>query len=274
MIKIGILGAAGRMGKSNIELIVNHSPFTISSLCESLGYIKKCGNNSKHILDHTKLNDLAIHGSLQKLCEDSDVVVDFTSPSVTIGLLDIAIQTKTKLIIGTTGFDNDQIELITKAGGKIPIVLSGNFSKGINVLIGLTRKATSTLGKEYDIELIEKHHKNKVDAPSGTAKMLLESCQKGIIDREKNTNSYAVITGREGLTGKRNPKTIGVFAMRGGGVVGQHEIEFMGEHETVRLSHMAQDRKAFSSGVISAIEWISKQNKPEVYSMLDVLSLN
>ena len=171
-------------------------------------------------------------------------------------------------MIGTTGITADEQKAVDAAAEKIPVVQSGNYSLGINLMLALVEKAAATLGKEYDIEITEMHHKHKKDAPSGTALMLAKSAAKG-----RGADAGGFIYGREGETGERPVGEIAIHALRGGSVVGDHTVMFAGELERVELTHKAQDRAAFAAGALKALAW-AKGQKPGIYTMRDVLGFS
>ncbi len=199
----------------------------------------------------------------------ADAAIDFTLPALTDELLEKAVASGTALVIGTTGHSDEQKAAILEASKSIPIVHASNFSTGVNVLFHLTRKAAAILGNEtFDIEVTEMHHRHKVDAPSGTARTLLE-----ILNEETET-SYEndVVHGRAGEPGPRPSREIGMHTLRGGDVVGDHTVMFAADGERFELTHKASSRMTFASGAVRAALWLSDQ-KPGLYDMQDVLGL-
>ena len=266
MIKTGIIGASGRMGKQNALAVHQHPRLELTCVVERPGH-PHGGQSYGEIVGDNSI-DLTLGDSIATLCEQSEVVVDFTHPKATMMLLKEAVATHTPLVIGTTGFSPEEIKEIESAAQEISLVCSGNFSTGINLLMGLVKKSAQTLSPEYNIEIMEQHHRQKVDAPSGTAIMLGKAAAQGRgVDYPQ-----VCVTGREGEVGKRPADEIGVFALRGGGVVGHHTVYFMGPHDKIELTHVAGDRRAFSSGVVTACQWVVKQGAGR-YDMLDVLNL-
>ena len=264
-IRIGILGALGKMGRKNSQAVLDKKGLVLTAICD------KAGNESTsdygHLLDRGTL-DLFIDTSFQKCAESCDVIIDFSHPSATIPCLLEAVKHRASMVIGTTGFSDKEEREIQLAAKKIPIVKSGNFSTGINLLMGLVEKAATVLGKDYNIEIVEQHHNQKVDAPSGTALMLAQmACEKRGLKYPEAINHH-----RKGQVGRRPIDEIGLFSLRGGGVIGQHDVYLMGEHEKIYLGHIALSRNAFSNGVVIAAEWIRHQ-QPGLYSMLDVLKI-
>ena len=196
-----------------------------------------------------------------------DVIIDFSVHSVTGQLLEVAVAQKKPIVIGTTGHGTDEKKQLLALAARVPCVWAGNFSVGVNLLFALTRRAASVLGSDYDAEVVEMHHRFKKDAPSGTAARLLE-----IILEERKLAADALRHGRSGLTGERQSTEVGVHALRGGDVVGDHTVLFAALGERVELTHKASDRAIFARGALRAAHWVSKQ-KPGVYDMQDVLGL-
>ena len=200
---------------------------------------------------------------------DTEAVIDFTLPALTAELLAKAVSSNIALIIGTTGHSDEQRAAIAEAAKSIPIVYASNYSTGVNLLFHLTRKAAAILGNDaFDIEVTEMHHRHKVDAPSGTARTLLE-----ILNEETNTSYENDVThGRVGEPGPRPNKEIGMHTLRGGDVVGDHTVMFAAEGERFELTHKASSRMTFASGAVRAALWL-KDQPAGLYDMQDVLGL-
>lgn len=196
-----------------------------------------------------------------------DVVIDFSSPAATRGLLELAARHRKAVVIGTTGHAAAEKQQLLPMAAQVPCVWAGNFSVGVNLLFALTRRASALLGSDYDAEVVEMHHRFKKDAPSGTAARLLE-----IILEERKLNADALRHGREGLTGERKPSEVGVHALRGGDVVGDHTVMFAALGERLELTHKASDRGIFARGAVRAAQWIVTR-PAGVYDMQDVLGL-
>lgn len=196
-----------------------------------------------------------------------DVAVDFSSHQATEGLLKSAVAQMKPVVIGTTGHSaSDKARLLALAA-KVPCVWAGNFSVGVNLLFALTRRAAQILGPDYDAEVVEMHHRFKKDSPSGTAERLLE-----IIREERRLGAEAVRHGRHGITGARTASEVGMHALRGGDVVGDHTVMFAALGERIELTHKASDRAIFAQGALRAAQWVAGQ-KSGVYDMQDVLGL-
>jgi len=212
---------------------------------------------------------IEVRDDLKPSLETSEVVIEFAHADVTATTAEACTSANVPLVIGTTGHDDRQREAIQRAAETIPVVLAPNFSIGVNTLFWLTRKAAEILGDDFDLEVIEAHHRLKKDAPSGTARRLAE------ILAEVRALSYSEDTrhGREGIVGERTDKEIGVHSVRGGDIVGDHTVLFAGIGERIELSHRASSRLTFASGAVRAAKWLLQQ-KPGLYDMQDVLGLD
>ena len=199
--------------------------------------------------------------------KQADVIIDFSSHKISSEVVKLAVALNKPLVMGTTGHAADEKKHLLAEIAKVPTVWSGNYSVGVNLLFALTRRAASVLGADYDAEVVEMHHRFKKDAPSGTAARLLE-----IILEERKLSASALRHGREGITGERTSTEVGIHALRGGDVVGEHTVMFAALGERVELIHKASDRGIFARGSIRAAQWLIGQ-KPGVYDMQDVLGL-
>lgn len=197
----------------------------------------------------------------------ADAIIDFSAPGGTEALLQHAVALRKPIVIGTTGHEPAERRRLLQLAAGVPCVWAGNFSVGVNLLFALTRRAAAVLGADYDTEVVEMHHRFKKDAPSGTAARLLE-----IILEERRLGAEALRHGREGLTGERKPTEVGVHALRGGDVVGDHTVMFAALGERVELTHKASDRGVFARGAVRAAQWVVGR-PPGVYDMQDVLAL-
>jgi 4-hydroxy-tetrahydrodipicolinate reductase len=196
-----------------------------------------------------------------------DAIIDFSFHAVTRGMIELAVAHNKPIIIGTTGHSSEEKKELLALAAKVPCVWAGNFSVGVNLLFALTRRASAVLGNDYDAEVLEMHHRFKKDAPSGTAARLLE-----IILEERKLNEKALRHGRHGITGERTNSEVGIHAIRGGDVVGDHTVIFAALGERIELTHKASDRSIFARGAVRAAQWAVSQ-KPGVYDMQDVLGL-
>ena len=197
----------------------------------------------------------------------ADVVVDFSHPTATRGVLEMAVVQRKALVLGTTGHSAEEKQRLLTLAARVPCVWAGNFSVGVNLLFALTRRAASVLGADYDAEVVEMHHRFKKDAPSGTAARLLE-----IILEERHLDANALRHGREGITGERTPTEVGIHALRGGDVIGDHTVILAALGERIELTHKASDRAIFAKGALRAAQWVATR-PPGIYDMQDVLGL-
>ena len=255
MINIGILGSTGRMGEFLIKNTLEDTDLNLSVL---------------HVYDELKIDvpkGVVITNSMEELLENSDVVIDFSAPAATQQLCEVAINIPRALVIATTGLSVHQQNLIEEASKEMPVLYSSNMSAGIAILKKLVESVSATL-REYDIEIVEMHHRHKVDAPSGTALTLAEFAAKG---RGLNLDEVRV-SGRDGQIGPRSKDEIAVMALRGGDIVGRHTVGFYGDGEYLELNHTATSRETFSKGALRAAKWLATQ-KPGLYSINDALGL-
>jgi len=252
MIKVVVCGASGRMGQTIGRMVKE------SSGLELVGGIDlKPGTFFGVDIVETKNMEALLKS------KKPDVLLDFTIASAAVESVKVAARNKVALVVGTTGFSSDQrAEMAQAIEGNVPAVISSNFSVGVNIFWQLIRDAGKLL-KDYDIEVIEAHHRNKKDAPSGTAKTILQILDEEVGSRRKQY-------GREGMMERANE--IGVHVIRGGDIVGEHKVMFSKNFETIELSHRAYDRSVFASGALRATHWIIGK-KPGIYGMSDVLGL-
>jgi len=243
MTKIIITGSKGRMGRALVACAPNFREIEI-------------------------VGQVDVGDDLGAVIAKGDVVVDFSSQTATVGVADLCAQHQKALVIGTTGHTDTNTFEVRLRKAQIPIVWASNFSTGVNTLFWLTRKAAEILGPDFDLEIIEMHHRLKKDAPSGTAKTLAEilaGVRKLHLDK-------AARHGRAGIVGERTPVEIGIHSVRGGDVVGDHTVIFAKTGERLELTHKASSRDTFANGALRAALWVVKQ-KPGVYDMQDVLGL-
>lgn len=258
MIKIAVAGAAGRMGTAILGVIPRDSECVLAGAIEQASS-KAIGND---------LGKIKITSNLSEALSGADVLIDFTHFSATETNLKAAVEKKIGYVLGTTGLTEPIMASLKAASKMIPIVQSTNMSIGVNLLFKLSEMAARTLGEEYDIEIVEAHHRMKKDSPSGTARTLLEVMAKA---RKKDLRKD-VVYGREGEPGARPRGEIGVHAVRGGDVIGDHTVSFLAEGERVELGHRASSREVFAQGAVRAAKFAAKQ-KPGLYTMAQVLGL-
>jgi 4-hydroxy-tetrahydrodipicolinate reductase len=259
------MGAGGRMGRELVRA-AERSDCVIAGGTERPGS-PFVGQDIGMLAGLSPLGVLVTDDPLDLLTR-ADAVLDFTSPAATVEFAGLAANARIVHVIGTTGFTPDQEAAIAAAGRHAVIVKAGNMSLGVNLLTAIVRQVAQALDADYDIEIVEMHHRHKVDAPSGTALMLGEAAAAGRgVDL-----STASVRVREGHTGARKSGDIGFQSLRGGSVVGDHTVMFAGEGERIELTHIAQDRSIFARGAVKAALW-GHGRKPGVYAMIDVLGL-
>ena len=264
--KIAITGAAGRMGRTLARIV--HQ----TDGCELAGGVEQPGSDALGqdfgTLAGVGELGIAVTDDPLELFTRIDGILDFTAPAATVEFAALAAQARIVHIVGTTGFSEEQEEIFEPAARHARIVKAGNMSLGVNLLMALVRRVASALDEDFDIEVLEMHHRHKVDAPSGTALMLGQAAADG---RGVDLADTAVRV-RDGQTGARGRGDIGFAALRGGSVVGEHQVLFAGEAERVTLGHISESRDIFARGAVKAALWAQDQN-PGLYSMQDVLGL-
>ena len=265
-VKVGVVGCAGRMGQMLLKMLISAPGIVVVGGTERKGSIA-LGQDIGALAGSDPLG-ISVGDDPSLLFDASDVVVDFTNPTATVSHAQMAARTGCALVIGTTGFDTDQLNSLYRAAQRAPIVLAANMSLGINLLQQVVEEVARILDPDWDIEIIEMHHRQKIDAPSGTALMLGRAAADGRgIALDKHS-----VKSRDGHTGVRKVGDIGFAALRGGTVVGEHSVIFSGAAERVELAHKADDRMIFARGALHAARWARTQ-KPGLYSMMDVLGL-
>jgi 4-hydroxy-tetrahydrodipicolinate reductase len=264
--RIAVLGAAGRMGQALTRTLAETPGCTVAGGLEAKGS-PAIGQDIGTVAGLDPL-DVAITDDPLHLFAHADGVLDFTSPAATVAFAGLAAQARVVHVIGTTGFSENDLAKLEAAARHAVIVKAGNMSMGVNLLAALTARVAATLGPEFDIEILEMHHRHKRDAPSGTSLMLGAAAAKG---REVSLAEHSVRT-RDGDTGPRRTGDIGFAALRGGDVVGEHRVIFAGPGERIELAHIASDRGIFARGAVTAALW-GRGKSPGLYSMADVLGL-
>ncbi len=264
--KLAVMGAAGRMGRELLRAIVETDGCVIAGGTEAPG----CEAVGKDLGELAGLGPLgvALGDEPLELFTRVDGILDFTAPSATLHFAELAAQARIVHVIGTTGLSGEDEKKIAAASRHARIVKAGNMSLGVNLLAALTKKVAQALDKDFDIEVLEMHHRDKVDAPSGTALMLGESAAEG---RNIELEGHSVRS-RDGHTGARKRGDIGFATLRGGSVVGEHTVIFAADGERVELTHKAADRGIFARGGVKAALW-ARDKPPGLYSMADVLGL-
>lgn len=249
MTKIVISGANGKMGKNVYSCITQRDDCVVSAGID---------------INTDKYADFEIYKSAKELPEKPDVIIDYSHPSCLDSLLEYCLTTGTPVVLATTGYSDEQITQIKKAAEQIPVFFSWNMSLGINLLVQLAKKATAILGNQFDIEIIEKHHNQKIDAPSGTALMIANAIN------ETRNNEMKYVYDRHSRRQKREPEEIGIHAVRGGTIVGVHEVMFCGNDETITISHSASSKAVFAEGSVNAAVFIKSQ-PAGVYDMGNIV---
>lgn len=265
MQRVIVTGAAGRMGSTNVRLVVNDDDLELVGAVERKGFKEidagipaNVGNTGVKIVDDIwKLKGIK-----------ADVLIDFTMPEATIKNLEFAVENKINMVIGTTGLSDEDLEKIKSASEKIAIVQSPNMSVGVNVLFKITEIVAKVLGDDYDVEIVEAHHRFKKDAPSGTAVKLGQIVAEALGRDYKKVAKFE----RHGFIGERTKEEIGMQTLRAGDIVGDHTVLFGGIGERIELTHRAHSRENFARGAIRAAKWLKDKDKG-LFNMLDVLGL-
>ncbi|WP_281980855.1 4-hydroxy-tetrahydrodipicolinate reductase [Thalassorhabdomicrobium marinisediminis] len=263
---IVITGGSGRMGQMLIDTVL------ASEACELVGVLEREGHDWIGQDVGTAMGrapvGVTVSDDAVGTFARAQAVIDFTAPEATVAFSELAAQARAVHVIGTTGLTEDDIAHLDAAARHAVIVRAGNMSLGVNLLTQLTKRVAAALDEDFDIEIIEAHHHHKVDAPSGTALMLGEAAAEGRgVDLAKVKDS-----GRDGITGARQQGDIGFSAIRGGDIVGEHDVLFAAAGERIKLSHIATDRAIFARGALRAALW-GQDQKPGAYDMVDVLGL-
>ena len=265
MLRIAIAGASGRMGKMLIEAVGDAPDMTLAGALD-IGTSPAIGSDPMAFLG--KSSGLEVTADLQQGLQDADVLIDFTRPAATLAHLAVCRRNRTRMVIGTTGFTVSERAMIQDAARDTAIMLSPNMSVGVNVALKLIDMATRALAAGCDIEIVESHHRDKVDAPSGTAlkmgEVVAQAQGKRLADIE--------VHGRHGHTGPRKPGTVGFSAIRGGDIVGEHTVMFIGAGERIEIAHRSTSRANYAQGSLRAARFIAGRSSG-LYDMDDVLGL-
>lgn len=263
--RIAITGAAGRMGKNLIQATEQHTNTQLGGLIV-LDNDPACGQDGGQISGLGTHLGVCAQTSLEQISSKFDVLIDFTTPEASLQNLKWCVAHNKKVVLGTTGFSDEQKQQITDTAQQIAIVFAPNYSVGVNLCLDLLRRAAQVMGDDADIEVLEMHHRHKVDAPSGTALRMGEVVAETL---GRNLNTHGCFA-RHGQTGARTAKEIGFATLRGGDVIGDHTVIFANEGERVEITHKAQSRMTFAKGAVRAANWLN--DKPAgLYDMQDVL---
>mgnify|MGYP000131471005 FL=1 len=254
------------MGKTLIEAVMLHDSLTLGAATERADS-SLLGADAGELAGVGKLG-VTLTDDLAKVAGDFDVVIDFTAPAATLYHLDVCAQHGKRLVIGTTGFDDAGKARIARVAEENGVVFAPNMSVGVNLCLKLLALTAQVIGEDYDIEIVEAHHRHKVDAPSGTA-LRMGEVVAGVLGRDLGE---VAVYGREGITGERDPKTIGFETIRAGDVVGEHSVWFATEGERIEIVHKASSRMTFARGAARAAHWLMDQ-PAGLYDMQDVLGL-
>lgn len=265
--KIAVTGAGGRMGRTLLKLIHDMPGMRLSGGIEAKGS-PNLGIDLGLLAGLPGPVGLLASDDALAVIKDADALIDFSVPAATVEFAALAAQARIVHVIGTTGLSVEDDTKIAAAARHATIIKSGNMSLGVNLLAALVRKAAKTLDADWDIEIVEMHHRHKVDAPSGTALLLGQAAAEG---RDITLSNHSE-RGRDGLTGAREPGNIGFASLRGGSVIGDHEVIFAGPSERITLGHIAEDRAIFARGALKAAQW-GRGKGPGLFNMADVLSL-
>ena len=266
MTTIAVVGAGGRMGRALINAVNDATDMNLSAATARAGS-SLVGVDAGELAGVGRLN-VAVVSSTDLAGQDFDVLIDFSQPELSLDNLKVCAELNAGLVLGTTGFSAQQREQISQFAKQIPIVFSANMSVGVNVAHKLLAMAAQAMADDYDIEIVEAHHRFKKDAPSGTALAMGEVIADSI-DRKLDE---VAIYGREGFTGEREKETIGFATVRGGDVVGDHTVMFLGDGDRLEITHKASSRNTFAKGAVKAAQWLKGQESG-LYSMADVLGL-
>lgn len=264
MVKVAVTGAAGRMGLRILHFLNQAEDIEIVGATEAPGH-GAIGSDAGVLAGEGEIG-VVITSDLSKASEGADVIVDFTSPSATLKNAEFAKTRGKSMVIGTTGFTEEERLKLVELAESFPCVFAPNMSIGVNVMFEITKQLAGILGEEYDVEIVEAHHKLKADSPSGTALGLGEAAAEGLGWDFQNTARFE----RHGRIGERGDKEIGVQSVRGGDTVGEHTVMFFGDGERLELTHRAMSRDNFAKGVVRAVRWIYGKS-PGLYTMKDVL---
>ena len=263
-IRVAIAGAGGRMGRQLIQAALQREGVSLGAAL-ARAHSSLVGVDAGELAATGRL-DIRINDSLEAIVNDFDVLIDFTRPEGTMAYLEFCRRHGKGMVIGTTGFDEAGKQAIAAAAQEIPIVFAANFSVGVNVMLKLLEDTARVIGEETDIEIIEAHHRHKVDAPSGTALAMGEAIAEAM---DKDLSQCAVYS-REGHTGERVPGSIGFATVRAGDIVGEHTAMFATDGERVEITHKASSRMTFANGAVRSALWL-KDKKTGLYDMRDVL---
>lgn len=266
MTRAAIAGAVGRMGQTLIHVIDEHESIVVGAATDEKGSDAIGGN--AYQLAGIPVGNVTITETFADVADEFDVMIDFTSPDATAVHVQQCVEFGKPMVIGTTGMSDDQLQKINEAAKFIPIMFAPNMSIGVNAMLGVLELAAKTLGDDFDVEIIEAHHRHKVDAPSGTALKIGEV----IADALGRDLDKCAVYAREGITGEREKNSIGFQTIRAGDIVGDHTAIFATDGERLEITHKASSRRAFANGAVRAALWVQEQ-PAGLYDMQDVIGL-
>ena len=266
MVRVAVPGAAGRMGRAIIRVLAETDGAELAAAIERPGHADL--GKDAHLAAGLAPSGVLLTHELDRALEEADVIIDFTAPAATAWTATRAADAEVGLVIGTTGLGDAERRAVERAAEKVPVVWSPNMSVGVNLVFGLLDTAARALGDGYDVEIVELHHRQKRDAPSGTAARMAEVLAAALGRDLAQVGVY----GRQGDVGARPPEPIGVHAVRGGDVVGDHTVHFLGLGERIEITHRASSRETFARGAVRAALWLGDRD-PGLYDMQDVLGL-
>lgn len=265
-LRIALAGVSGRMGRTLIETVNADPDCSLHAAIDREGS-PLLGQDAEAAWGGA--SRILVSAQAADVLPGAQALIDFTRPEATLAYLDACVAARVPMVIGTTGFDEAGVARIAAAARHIPVVFAPNMSVGVNLLMKLAELAAQVLDEAYDIEIIEAHHRHKVDAPSGTALGLGQTVARAT----GRDLAQCAVYGREGVTGERDPRTIGFATVRGGDIVGDHTLLFAGTGERIELTHKASSRATFAQGALRAAKWLQGR-APGLYDMRDVLNLN
>jgi len=266
MIKVAVTGAAGRMGGRIITLVTEADGLSVAGAVEMAGHAK-LGEDAGYVAGCGELG-VPITGSLEQALQGADVLIDFTWPDVTLANAAVCAKLGKAMVVGTTGLNPEQREAIATVAQSVPVVFAPNMSVGVNVCFKILKDIAQTLGDGFDVEIVELHHNKKKDSPSGTAVRMGEIVAEALGRDYNQVANYH----REGMCGERTQEEIGMQTVRGGDIVGEHTVYFVGMGERIELTHRAMSRDMFARGAVRAAGWLAGK-KAGLYDMQDVLGL-
>lgn len=269
-VKIAINGAAGRMGRQLLAAVAERPDTIVSAAVDAPGQPSIGVDTS--VLSGGEATGVVVSDNVQGILSsdssDFDTIIDFSAPKVTLALLDTLKGSGKRVVIGTTGFNPAELDSLYHAAEQMPVVFAANYSIGVTVALSLLRQAAMALGDDYDVEISEAHHHHKVDAPSGTALAMGHA----VADALNRDLDQCAVYAREGITGARDPKSIGFATVRAGDIIGEHTVLYAGNGERLEITHKATDRMTFARGAVRAAHWLSTQ-ADGLYDMTHVLGI-